>query len=109
MRINVKSDHFSASDKLIQYIEKKVSKLDALNDRITLANIVLKLENSGQVKDKIVEIKLTIPKNMMIAKGASKSFENAIYKAVSSLKRRLIKHKEIRAQHILEGRKNQSL
>jgi len=43
------------------FIEKKLGKLTQLFDRIIDADVILKLENSGQIKDKVAEVKITLP------------------------------------------------
>lgn len=94
MKINLTAVHFDADQKLIDYIEKKSSKLSLFFDRITDAQVFLKLENSGQVRDKIVEIKLMVPGDTLVATETSKTFEAATDAAVDNMKRQLNKHKE---------------
>jgi len=104
MKINLTAVHFDADQKLIDYIEKKSSKLSQFFDRITDAQVFLKLENSGQVRDKIVEIKLMVPGDTLVATETSKTFEAATDAAVDNMKRQLNKHKE-RAQDKSHGAK----
>lgn len=94
MKVNIQSVHFSADKKLIAFIEKKLSKLSQLFDKIHNIDVILKLENSGQVKDKIAEVKLEIPGSVLFVKENHKSFEASIDEAASTLKRQLIKYKE---------------
>ena len=94
MRIHTQSVHFDADAKLISFIEHKVEKLERFFDHIISVDVVLRLENSGQIRDKVAEIKLQVPKNLLIAKETEKSFEAAIDTAVDALRRQLIKHKE---------------
>jgi putative sigma-54 modulation protein len=94
MKINLTAVHFDADQKLIDYIEKKASKLSQFFDRITDAQVFLKLENSGQVRDKIVELKLMVPGDTLVATEISKTFEAATDAAVDNMKRQLNKHKE---------------
>jgi len=94
MKINLTAVHFDADQKLIDYIEKKATKLNQFFDRITDAQVFLKLENSGQVRDKIVEIKLMVPGDTLVATETSKTFEAATDAAVDNMKRQLNKHKE---------------
>ena len=96
MTINTRSVHFSADKKLLDFIDKKLSKLDHYFDRIVDAQIILRLENSGQIKDKIAEVKLFVPGGILFVKESSKTFETSVEQAVASLKRQLIKHKERR-------------
>ena len=94
MKVHTQSLHFSADQKLIDFIEKKLGKLTQLFDRIIDADVVLKLENSGQIKDKVAEVKITLPGSVLYAKESNKSFEASIDSATATLKRQLIKYKE---------------
>ena len=94
MRVQTEAIHFSADVKLLSAIEAKLAKLENFFDRIIEARVILKLENSGQIRDKIAEIKLHLPNGIIFIKETSKSFEAAIDKALVALKRQLVKHKE---------------
>ncbi|MBK8506787.1 MAG: ribosome-associated translation inhibitor RaiA [Saprospiraceae bacterium] len=94
MTTRIESIHFTADQKLIDFIQKKLDKLDQYHDRIIDAHVILKLENTGQVKDKVVEVKLDIPGDLIVASESSKSFEAAVDEVSSVLKRLLIRHKE---------------
>ncbi len=94
MRVHTESVQFKADQKLIQYIEKKLGKMDQFFDRIIEARVTLKLENSGQIRDKIAEVRLKVPGEQLIAKEASKTFEASVDNAASALKRQLIRYKE---------------
>lgn len=94
MKVHTQSVHFTADHKLTDFIEKRVEKLNQFFDRIIDVNVVLKLENAGQVKDKIAEIRLTIPGSVLFVRESSKTFEASVDGATSSLKRQLIKYKE---------------
>ncbi len=96
MRVNVESVHFTADQKLVDYIQKKMDKLDQFFDRILDSRVVLKLENSGRIKDKIAEISVNVPGNTLFCKEEAKTFEAAIDQAQGILRRQLIKYKEIK-------------
>lgn len=94
MNLNTQAVHFTADQKLLDYIDQKLGKLDTYYDRIQEAVVFLKLENSGQVRDKIVEVKMALPGNTMVIKESDKTFEAAVDQAYSTLKRQLIRFKE---------------
>lgn len=94
MKIDVRSVHFTADQKLIDYIGKKVEKLDQYFEKIIDTQVVLKLENSGQVRDKIFEMVLQVPGDRLVAKETSKTFEAATDLAMDTMKRQLIRYKE---------------
>ena len=95
MNVIFDSVHFDADVKLKDYIERKLNKLRTYYDKIMKIEVFLKLENTGQVKDKIVELKLTVPRDTLIIKESAKTFEKAADKAVDIAKRQLKKHKEL--------------
>ncbi|MEM9917057.1 MAG: ribosome-associated translation inhibitor RaiA [Bacteroidota bacterium] len=94
MKVNTQAVHFTVDNKLITFIEKKLSKLELYFDRILQAKVFLKLENTGRVRDKIVEIQLLLPGQTLYAKESSKKFELSIDQVAASLKRQLIKYKD---------------
>lgn len=94
MKVHTQSVHFDADVKLIEFIEQKLSKLERFFDHIIKADVTLRLENSGQVRDKVAEVKLKVPGTVLIAKETDKSFEAAVDASAEALRRQLIKHKE---------------
>ncbi len=93
MKVETRAIHFSADQKLVVLIQKKLQKLEQFFDRILAAEVVMKLENSGKIKDKVMEIKIKVPGNLIITKEKHKTFEAAIDTSVDALKKQLLKHK----------------
>jgi putative sigma-54 modulation protein len=99
MKIQTNAVHFTADQKLLTYVDQKAGKLDHFFDRIIDASVFLKLENSGQVRDKIVELKLNVPGETLVAKETSKTFEAAVDLVVDNMKRQIKRYKQrIRAR-----------
>jgi putative sigma-54 modulation protein len=94
MKIRVQSIHFSADKKLLEFVQKKVNKLDVFFDQIIDGEVYLKLENVEDEANKISEIKLLIPGNQLFAKHQCKTFEEATDLAVESLIKQITKHKQ---------------
>ncbi len=94
MHITVQSPQFNADKKLLDYLNRKLSKLGNFYDRILEIQVFLKLENSGRVKDKVVELKLMVPGDILVAKSSSRTFEAAIDNANDVMKRRIKRYKE---------------
>lgn len=94
MKVHTEAVQFKADRKLIDFIQAKMKKLDLFFDRIIEAEIKLRLENSGQVRDKIVEIKLKVPGQTLFAKNSQKTFETSVGLAIDNLKRQLTKYKD---------------
>jgi putative sigma-54 modulation protein len=94
MRVYTESVAFKADQKLLEYIERKLTKMDQFFDRIIDAHVVLKLENTGQVRDKVAEVRINVPGDILIAKESRKTFEASVASAVEALRRQLIRYKE---------------
>lgn len=94
MKVYTEAVQFKADQKLLDFIERKVGKMEHYFDRIIDARVILKLENSGQVKDKIAEVSLNVPGDTIFVKEIDKTFEASIDSAIDTLKRQLIKYKE---------------
>jgi|SRR5690606_27549790 len=99
MKVNVQSPGFDTDVKLIQFIEKKLSKLELFYDKIIYADVYLKLENTSEPENKIVEILLSIPGDDLIVKKDCKRFEIGVDECVKSLERQLKKRKEKQRAH----------
>ena len=94
MDIKINSVHFDADQKLIDHVHKKVNKLSQFFDGIIRAEIFLRLQNVQDDENKVVEMKLFIPGNDLFVKKQSKTFEEAVNKAVDTLNRQVTKYKE---------------
>ena len=94
MKITVQSIHFTADYKLLDFIQKKVDKLDQFFDQIINGEVYLKLENVDDEANKVSEIKLLVPGMTMFAKEQCKSFEEATDLAIESLRKQITKHKD---------------
>ncbi len=97
MKVSVQSIHFHADTKLLDFIEKKLTRLDRYfeKNRSIEAEVSLKLQDTGgQVHEKIIEVKLHIPGGWLIDKKTGRSFESAITASTDTLKRQLLRHKE---------------
>ncbi len=94
MKITVQSIHFNADHKLLDFIQKKVDKLDQFTDQLISGEVYLKLENVEDEANKISEIKLMVPGVTLFAKEQCKSFEEATDLAIESLKKQITKHKD---------------
>jgi putative sigma-54 modulation protein len=94
MNIRINAVRFDADTKLVEFIEKKVSKLGRYFDDIINAEVYLKLDNNPELENKIVEIKLDVPGSDLFAQKQTKSFEESTDYAVDALKQQILKHKE---------------
>jgi len=95
MNLNIQTVHFDADVKLKNHIEQKIQKLNQFHDQIINVNIYLKLDNIvHKIKDKIVEIKVAIPKHEFFVKQTCKSFEESFEMAMDSIVTQIKKQKD---------------
>ena len=95
MNVNIQTLHFDADTKLVSYVEKKLSKLAQFHERIVKVDVFLKLDNVvHNIKDKIAEIKVHIPRHDFFVKHSSKSFEESFDFALDSVIMQIKRKKE---------------
>lgn len=98
MNVNIQTVHFDADTKLVSYIEKKLSKISQYHERITKVDVYLKLDNVVHtIKDKVVEIRVLIPRHEFFVKQSSKSFEESFDSAMDSVINQIKRKKEKKA------------
>ena len=93
MNTQIQAIHFKADKKLIEFIEKKLSKLETFHDGIIDAQVFLKLDNTNVKENKTVEIKVNVRQTSFIQTETSISYEAATDLAVDSLKTQIKRHK----------------
>jgi putative sigma-54 modulation protein len=94
MKLQVQSIHFTADVKLLDFLQKKLDKLETFNDSIIDGEVFLKLDTNDAKGNKVVNIKLNIPGNSIVVKEQRSTFEEAIDASYDILKNQLSKLKE---------------
>ena len=95
MNVNIQTVHFDADNKLVDFINKKLEKLNTFHDRIIKVDVYLKLDNLVHtIKDKIAEIRVHVPRHNFFVKASSKSFEESFDAALDSLVTQIKRRKE---------------
>jgi putative sigma-54 modulation protein len=92
--------HFDADPKLLEFIQKKLEKLETFYDRITGGEVFLRLDKSesSKIKDKILEVKIKVPNGELFVKEKGKSFEETTDLALEALKIQIKKYKSKRQE-----------
>lgn len=94
MEINIQSINFTADQKLIDYITKRLTKLTTFYDGIVDAIVYLKVQNVSDNNNKHLEVKLNVSHQTLFVSEQCRTFECAIDLAFESLKVQLKKYKE---------------
>lgn len=95
MEIRVQSIKFNADQKLLDFIDKKVSKLSKFFEDVIRAEVVLSL--LPEVDNKCVKIQMMIPGNDIVVERNASTFEDAVVDCVAVLKDQLVRAKEKRS------------
>ena len=95
MNVQIQTVHFDADSKLLEHVTAKIEKLKTFHDKIIGAEVYLKLDNlSHQVRDKVAEIKVYVPKHSYFVKHQSKTFEESFDLAFNAIVTQVKRNKE---------------
>jgi len=98
MNVNIQTVRFDADSRLVEYVSRKLEKLSTFHDRIIKVNVFLKLDNVvHNIKDKIAEIRIHVPRHEFFVKSTSKSFEESFDDAFDSIVTQIKRKKEKQA------------
>ncbi len=95
MNVQIQTVHFAADNKLIEHVNRKIEKLRTFHDHIIGVDVYLKLDNVvHNIKDKVAEIKVYVPKHSFFVKHQTKTFEESFDMAFDSMVTRIKRQKE---------------
>ena len=92
--INVKSLKFDADQKLLDYVEKKVGKLEKFFDNLGDIDVTLTL--SPEPDNKNVRLQTRFPGEDLVIERHAKTFEEAVTEATDAMKEKIVRVKEKR-------------
>ena len=96
MEIRVQSIKFNADQKLLDFIEKKFSRIEKFYDAVTGVDVALSLLPDHENKN--VKVQVHIPGNTIVVEKNAKTFEDAVVDCADILKEKLVKAKEKKAE-----------
>ena len=96
MEIRIQSLKFNADVKLLDFIEKKFSRIEKFYDGITGVDVALSLLPDHENKN--VKVQVAVPGNTIVVEKNAKTFEDAVVDCADILKEKLVKEKEKRAE-----------
>jgi len=94
MKITIQAPDINVSQSLFNFINRKLDKLHLVYDKIIRSEVFLKVNNTSEKENKIVEVLLHIPGGQLVIKKEAATFEAAIDHGAHSLRRRLKRKKE---------------
>ena len=95
MDVHIQALHFDADTKLVDYVKKKLEKLNQFHDSIIKVDVFLKLDNVVHtIKDKVAEIRVHVPKADFFVKSSTKSFEASFDEAFEAIVNQIKRKKQ---------------
>ncbi len=94
MNVQIQSVKFDADQKLIDFVEAKIAKLERFADRSTGVEVILKLDKDHEKGNKVASISLRMPGDDMFAERRARTFEEAVDEAISAIKKQIDHAKE---------------
>jgi len=100
MTINIQSVHFDADQKLISFVNEKVTKLGTFYDGIISSEVILRLDKNSNSENKISEIKILGRGHEFFARKQCATFEEATDMVCEALRSQILKYKtKLHEQH----------
>lgn len=106
MDINIKAIKFDATDKLQEFIQKKVSKLDKYCNDIRKVEVSLKVVKPETAMNKQASLTVTLPGTELFAEKICDTFEEAVMESLAAIEKQLGKYKEKQTNILKKSVKN---
>ena len=94
MEIKIQSIHFDATEKLQDFIEKKVAKLEKTFEDIKTAEVQLKVVKPATAQNKETSLTASVPGQTLFVEKTCDTFEEGVDLCVDAMKVQLTKFKE---------------
>lgn len=99
MDVNIKAIKFDATEKLQDFIQKKVSKLDKYCNDIKKVEVSLKVVKPETALNKQASITVVLPGAELFAEKICDTFEEAVTESLAAIEKQLGKYKEKQANN----------
>jgi len=95
MEVKMNTVHFNADQRLVEFVNKKVNKLDTFFDGIINCEVTLKVLKPESANNKVAEMKVSMPSSgYLFAKKQADTFEEAVDLVIDALRKQLDKYKD---------------
>jgi putative sigma-54 modulation protein len=94
MDISIKAIKFDATEKLQEFIQKKVSKLEKFCSEIRKVEVSLKVVKPATNPNKEGSVRVQLPGEELFVEKTCDTFEEAIDQCMSALEKQLARYKE---------------
>jgi ribosomal subunit interface protein len=94
MNVKINAVNFKADDKLTEFIQDKVSKLERHAAGLLEADVTLNVDKPESAHNKVAGIRLVVKGNDLFASKQADSFEEAVMLSIDALKSQISKFKD---------------
>ena len=94
MEVKIQSVKFDASKQLIEFVEKKMSRLERFEGNSTGVDVTLKLDKDDEKGNKLALVTLHIPGGDIVSEQRARTFEEAVDLALDAIKRQIEKRRD---------------
>ena len=94
MDIRIKAIHFDVNERLQDFIEKKVAKLEKTFEDIKTAEVQLKVVKPATAQNKETSLTVSVPGQTLFVEKTCDTFEEGVDLCVDAMKVQLTKFKE---------------
>ena len=94
MEVKIQTIHFEATEKLQDYVQKRVAKLERFSSDVRTAEVTLKVVKPETAMNKEAALRLVVPGNDLFAQKVADTFEEAVDQCADTLTRQLEKYKD---------------
>lgn len=93
MDIRIQSIHFEATERLHEFIQKRITKLEKFTDAIVDVDVILKVVKPEVSNNKEASVKINSKNGDFFAEKVANSFEEAIDLCSEALEKQIMKSK----------------
>ena len=94
MEVKIQSVKFDASKQLIEFVEKKMSRLERFEGNSTGVDVTLKLDKDDEKGNKLALVTLHIPGGDIVSEQRARTFEEAVDLALDAVNRQIEKRRD---------------
>ena len=94
METKIQALHFTATEQLQAFIEKKCAKLERVHELIRKVDVILKVVKPETALNKQASITVVVPNGELFAEKTCDTFEQAVDECLDALTKQLKKMKE---------------
>ena len=86
MKVTIQDVNFNADQSLIEFVQNRVHKMEHFFDHVIDVDVFLKVENTSEKENKIMELNVHVPKESIVVTKQCKTFEEAADEAAAHLR-----------------------